>query len=148
MSAALTARFFTCTTCSTRSSAAVFELTSWTYCRDNSAFELGKGAFVAPWILHNASTYKWGTLGHIEVLHSGRCTTRSTSVLLRSTRSVPETYHSLFVATARVSSGGAHSETVEPAGRAAQTGLGWAASPIRTPLPLRGAPTTAKGAWP
>ena len=69
----------------------MFELTSWTYCRDNSAFELGKGAFVAPWILHNASTYKWGTLGHIEVLHSGRCTTRSTSVLLRSTRSVAET---------------------------------------------------------
>ena len=75
----------------------MFELRSWTYCRDNSAFELGKGAFVAPWILHNASTYKWGTLGHIEVLHSGRCTTRSTSVLLRSTRSVPETVI-LFVA--------------------------------------------------
>ena len=26
------------------------------------------------------------------------------------------------------------------------TGLGWAISPIRTPLPLYGAPTTAKGA--
>ena len=26
------------------------------------------------------------------------------------------------------------------------TGLGWAVSPIRTPLPLYGAPTTAKGA--
>ena len=44
-----------------------------------SAFGLGKGPFVAPWRHHNASTYKWGTPGHIEVLSGGHCTTRSTT---------------------------------------------------------------------
>ena len=39
-----------------------------------SAFGLGKGPFVAPWSHHNASTYKWGTPGHIEVLSGTVCT--------------------------------------------------------------------------
>ena len=43
-----------------------------------TAFGLGKGPFVAPRGPHDASTYKWRTPGHIEVLAGKACTTRST----------------------------------------------------------------------